>query len=638
MKKLSKFQWHYNRLCLMSLPEILFRGKNIVQAKIEKFFFKIPQKKRQFKNIGNYYFKSTEHIENYYNQNPELKTRLFKNADNILNQDINWHGGYHLKFYADIDIKTFKDLDIKEVWELNRCQHLFPLAQAYVLSKEDKYLNEITNQISDWIDKNPYMTGVNWASPLEFSLRLISWTFCFFCIKDNISKDFETKLSTSIYQQTEFIYNHLCAFSSANDHLIAEAMGLCTIGTLFNFGEVSKKGSKKWQKKGLKVILKELEKQVFEDGLDKEQAFGYHTFVLEMFLTTFILLEKNSIKIIEKYWDKLEKMADCIAKFSDSELNLPNFGDSDDSFVLKLNNNIEDLPTQKIAKFLLNTSSVLFNRPDLKSFTKNELDENSLWLLDSNQLQKYFTTASAPYSRKSHLLEESGYLIIKDKGIDAYLDVGNLGYLSLAAHGHADALSFCLNYKGKKFLIDSGTYSYHADKELRKYFRSTKAHNTIEIDNLSQSQNGGDFMWLKKAQTFIKESSIKDENIYIKAHHNGYQKQGINVIHQRELKKQGKEISIIDTIINKDQKNHTYKLHWHTDTNCHVELTEPNTFKITNQDENIYLKITSDTIFKPQIILSLKSDKYTEKYESETIEITIESTDSFQIKTELYFD
>ena len=61
-------------------------------------------------------------------------------------------------------------------------------------------------------------------------------------------------------------------------------------------------------------------------------------------------------------------------------------------------------------------------------------------------------------------------------------DGGPHGFLSIAAHAHADALSVEVRHGGVDVLVDPGTYCYHGEPEWRSYFRSTLAHNTIEVD------------------------------------------------------------------------------------------------------------------------------------------------------------
>ena len=661
----SKLEWAYNRLLSMSFREILHRFFNVIKVICEKKqILKSQNKIKLIKKINNYYFDNLDHIIDYYSSNKDLKNKLFINAQKILKHEvsifslknfnlgdkIDWHKDYSSGkiypklFYSDVNLEM---ADVKYTWELNRFQHLFPLAQAYALSNEEKYASEILSQITDWIDENPYMTGVNWVSSLELSLRLISWSWCLFSLNQKqykIPDDVQEKISTSIYQQTEFIFNHLSAYSSANDHLIGEAMGLTIIGTSFDFGN----DSIRWQKKGMRILFEELDKQVFDDGLDKEQAFGYHCFVFNMFLTTFILLKKNNINIPNKYWLKLEKMADCIMNFSDNNLNLPDFGDGDDSFILKLDNCYDNgLPIQSVARFLLNTSSILFERSDFKGLTNVFLDEETLWLMDKNHINSYFSSPAVIPVRTSIYYPESGYVILKDKNIDAFVDVGSVGYLSIAAHGHSDALSFCLNFKGKKYLIDPGTFSYNSQQGWRNYFRSTKAHNTVDVDGQNQSQIGGSFMWMQKAETVVEDVVINEKFDYVRASHNGYLKQKIPVTHQRELLfMKDKFVLVIDRLKNKKSNSHKFCLHWHTDTNCFTELnSELNLYKITNQQDSIFVKTFGDTEIEQKIIngsenpiLGWASKSFDSKSPSQTIEVTFTSSDSPTIVSVIYFN
>ena len=87
---------------------------------------------------------------------------------------------------------------------------------------------------------------------------------------------------------------------------------------------------------------------------------------------------------------------------------------------------------------------------------------------------------------------------------DNYLlvDCGEVGALS-GGHGHADTLAIELAVQGKTVLVDSGTYTYHESRELRNYFRSTTAHNTLVIDKISSSEPGDKFSWKTKAEAKI---------------------------------------------------------------------------------------------------------------------------------------
>ena len=86
-------------------------------------------------------------------------------------------------------------------------------------------------------------------------------------------------------------------------------------------------------------------------------------------------------------------------------------------------------------------------------------------------------------------------------------DGGPHGFLSIAAHAHADALSVEVRHDGVDILADPGTYCYHGEPEWRAYFRSTIGHNTVEIGGRDQSRQSGPFMWAGQARTRQIESS-----------------------------------------------------------------------------------------------------------------------------------
>ena len=89
-------------------------------------------------------------------------------------------------------------------------------------------------------------------------------------------------------------------------------------------------------------------------------------------------------------------------------------------------------------------------------------------------------------------------------------DGGPHGYLAIAAHAHADALSIEVRCGGVDILADPGTYCYFGEPDWRRYFRSTVAHNTLELDGQNQSLSGGPFLWLVYATTRMLEVVTTD--------------------------------------------------------------------------------------------------------------------------------
>jgi hypothetical protein len=116
-------------------------------------------------------------------------------------------------------------------------------------------------------------------------------------------------------------------------------------------------------------------------------------------------------------------------------------------------------------------------------------------------------------------------------------DHGPHGYLSIAAHAHADALSIELRCGGVEVLVDPGTYTYQGEAAWRAYFRSTIAHNCLELAGQDQSVAGGPFMWLKSAPaTELATSGLDGGTSAIwRAAHDGYLRLSPPARHERTV-------------------------------------------------------------------------------------------------------
>jgi len=123
-----------------------------------------------------------------------------------------------------------------------------------------------------------------------------------------------------------------------------------------------------------------------------------------------------------------------------------------------------------------------------------------------------------------------------DERVRLFMDFGPLGFTSIAAHGHADALSLLLAIGDEYFLVDAGTYAYHSHPEWRTYFRSTAAHNTARVDGRNQSEMAGRFLWSAKASARLLRFERNSELVTIEAEHDGYARLQDPVTHRRNVR------------------------------------------------------------------------------------------------------
>lgn len=168
-----------------------------------------------------------------------------------------------------------------------------------------------------------------------------------------------------------------------------------------------------------------------------------------------------------------------------------------------------------------------------------------------------------PPQRPSHFPDAGLTILRTDRGASPEIwcrcDGGPHGFLSIAAHAHADALSVEVRYDGVEILADPGTYCYHGEPAWRSYFRSTIAHNTAEIAGRSQSLEGGPFMWLRHART---RATGSPSDLNWAAEHDGYSSLRPQARHRRSVRLDpaARAIEITDTV---DGGGHLVRLAFH---------------------------------------------------------------------------
>jgi hypothetical protein len=104
----------------------------------------------------------------------------------------------------------------------------------------------------------------------------------------------------------------------------------------------------------------------------------------------------------------------------------------------------------------------------------------------------------------------------------------------LAAHGHADALSFTLHVNDEPVITDCGTYAYHGESLWRNYFRGTRAHNTVRINAADQALARGPFLWRAHYRVRTDHAVLSDDQFDVEAEHDGYLRR-FGVIHRRHI-------------------------------------------------------------------------------------------------------
>ena len=438
----------------------------------------------------------------------------------------------HWKKFDELDTRETGDRKI--IWELNRHQHFFTLGVAFWLTGDERFAATFVSHLETWIEQNPPGLGINWSSSLEVSFRAMSWLWAFHFFHD--SEAFTPSLFKEavkfLHLHGRHIEQYLSKYYSPNTHLTGEGLGLYYLGTQLPFLN----RAAQWRELGEDILFSEITRQILPDGVYFEQSICYQRYTVDIY-SHFVVLRSL---FGEPFYNgkaaalegRLEKAFGFLASITQPDGRTPLIGDDDGGRLLPLTGaEPDDL------RGSLSLGGVILGRGDLK-YVAETAGEEMFWLTGSDGVSSFDGVAPTEPATTSREFSDGGYCVMRDGwgDTDNYLivDHGEVGSLS-GGHGHADALSIEVALQGKTLLVDSGTYTYHESRELRDYFRSTTAHNTLVIDGESSSVPGSTFGWKTKSEAEKNRWIDEDRFTLFAGSHNGYQRLDKPATHTREI-------------------------------------------------------------------------------------------------------
>lgn len=526
---------------------------------------------------------------------------IFRHTIDI-NELIDWHldvstGLRFPKTYAhDADVRSGRCGSAKYVWEINRLLFLPQLAVQYRQTGDKRFLTQFVAISRSWFAENPYLTGVNWYSNIEVNIRLINW-FVSWNILDasalaEADTDFrafvETQWLPVIYQHCVYSRENPSHHSSANNHLISEYAGLFVAASFWEFPE-----SGAWRTYAKTGLEREMLVQHSRNGVNREEAAEYIQFITDFFLIAQVVGELTGNPFSMAYDGYLFRITQYVAQFLDCQGTFPRYGDEDDGRVLLL----DDDSAHNNFQSLLRSGTVLFSEPLFKQRSAGwgeapRFDLKNYILFGVAGRAAFDAVPSCHDRLRSTFYADEGHFIIRkqEKGehptrpreIYIHADAAPLGFLSIAAHGHADALSFLMHVDGQVFLADPGTYSYQTDPEWRNYFVSTRAHNTVCIDGQNQALQAGALLWLDHYEAQVLAASSTTETDQVTATHDGYKT--LQCRHQRTFlfDRITDTLQLTDTVENYGRQRRLVEVLFHLGPGVGAEETGKNTFVLAH--------------------------------------------------------
>jgi len=461
--------------------------------------------------------------------------------------------------------------DKKVTWELNRKAHFVTLGQAYWLTGDERFAEAFTSQASSWMDANPPKLGINWASSLELSFRVIAWIWALhlFADSDRLTPKFVSRFVKYLVAQGRHIESYLSHYFSPNTHLTGEALGLFYLGAALP--ELGR--ARRWRDTGLGVLVDQLPRHIRRDGTYFEQSSYYHRYTVDFYTHLVVLARAANVTLPREVEERLSLALDHMMFITRPDGVTPLYGDDDGGRLLELNarraNDFRDT---------LAAGAALFGRGDWKQVA-GEAPVETLWLLGPQALRNYDQIEACAPLETSRAFAEGGSFVLRDgwskQSSYVLVDCGPHGSLS-CGHAHADALAFEYAAEGTTWLVDPGTFTYTSDASSRDMFRTTAAHNTVTVDSHPQSVPAGPFAWEHIARSNSKEFISEKGFDYFEGSHDGYERLDDPVTHTRSLLflKRDDQSELPPYLIVRDQfaanKQHEYALRYHLAPGCSV--------------------------------------------------------------------
>ncbi|MBE7161908.1 MAG: alginate lyase family protein [Williamsia herbipolensis] len=419
-----------------------------------------------------------------------------------------------------IDHRTV-DGDVKWIWELNRLQHLPLLAQAWLVSGDDRHAAAALDDLDSWMAANPPGHGIAWRGAFEAGIRAISVAVTVVALADAPQMTAERfgRIAAMLDASARYCVRGRSRYSSANNHLVGELAGLAAVALLVP----GLQDAPHWERIALGGLTAEADRQILADGVGAEQAVGYQIFTAELFAVVAALVADRDGTVPAGLVEAVLRGADFLGGLG---MPTPRIGDDDEGFALRLS----DEPVRTVASHLDLVAAVTDGAAPA-GVTTTAAREWFAAALGASERPRTAVTSTVRGPGGSTWHRDGGLVVLRAPGRRVTVDVAPLGYLAIAAHGHADALAVTVADDRGEIVEDPGTGSYYGHPEWRKVLRGTGAHATVTVDGRDQSDMGGPFLWTRHARTRVRAVDLAAG--VVDAEHDGYADGAHGVVHRR---------------------------------------------------------------------------------------------------------
>lgn len=443
---------------------------------------------------------------------PEEVTTSITVADEVIRQYFLFRYEWDMEktivpyvFEKEIDWLINPFGDPEWTFMLNRHRFWLDLGKAYMLTKNEIYAKTFVDQALHWIENIKLFDSKAkqaWRL-IEAGIRMENWIKSFELVKhsDHVTASFLETFLMSIEEHAVFLNSDFNTHSQISNWGVIEYNGLFSAGIFMSYF----KDAKTWQDSALEKLNICINNQILNDGTQWEQSPMYHNEVMHCFMNTLILANRANIKPSNNFITKVKQMAYANIEWQKPNYNEPLLGDSDD-------NDLRDM---------LTTAAFLFNDGTIKSRAYPSFNYENYFLFGKAANTTYKAIASKTPNFLSAYQFNAGDLYSRSSwGEDAFYSHFHTRRIG-GGHSHDDLLHFDLFAYGKDYLVDTGRYTYMYN-EWRQYFKENTAHNTLGVDNLTNSIYNGSWSNKFEAKSEGAYALIKDNFDYAEAINKAY--------------------------------------------------------------------------------------------------------------------
>lgn len=410
-------------------------------------------------------------------------------------------------------------VDPKYPWVLGRLDCLVALGQGYWVEREEEsrrtYARAFVTRTLDFLQANPVGLGVHWTCAMEVALRAANLAQALVMFSDAPEArrpEFLVPVLESLAEHTAWVEAHLEDHGAVpNNHLVSNYVGLLVAGTLFP----ELPDAPRQVARAVAGLRAQMAAQVNAEGTSFEGSVPYHRLAVELFTLALVVARGLGVELGLRYETRLHRMYAASRAWSSERGLAPQVGDNDSGRVFPFQ---EREPREQ--GYLAPLGAALFGDAEL---AEGDFPDEAAWLLGMSGLERF---RSLPRARPAESVSfpEGGFHVLRGAGAVVTVSAGAQGQRGVGGHSHNDKLSFELHLDGRPVIVDPGTGTYTREPSMRNAFRSTAAHNTLQVDGLEQAplEPGRLFALPEAARARVQVFQPGAELDRLTARHDGY--------------------------------------------------------------------------------------------------------------------